>query len=151
MPFVVRWPGQIQPASFSNEIICHVDMLATFAAIVGQQLPKTSAADSHNLLPVLLGKKRNGPVREATIFQSSGRVQAVRQGPWKFIPRLGSCGFSQPRFEKPTKGGPTGQLYNLADDPGETKNLFVEHPEIVKRLQGIYSRYEKKGFSRPVN
>ena len=48
---------------------------------------------------------------------------AIRQGEWKLELGLGSGGFSEPKRLKPEPGGPEGQLYNLAQDPGENDNL----------------------------
>ena len=63
-----------------------------------------------------------------------------RSGPWKYIDRLGSGGFSKPSRVEPEAGGPTGQLYNLDDDPGETDNLFLKRPEVVARLKKELAR-----------
>jgi hypothetical protein len=59
---------------------------------------------------------------------------SIRMGDWKLITALGSGGFSQPKIIKPEPDGPTGQLYHLTNDPGETTNLYLDHPEIVTRL-----------------
>jgi hypothetical protein len=65
---------------------------------------------------------------------------SIRSGPWKLINKLGSGGFSRPQHVKPSVDGPQGQLYNLDDDPRETQNLWLQHPEIVKRLQAELAR-----------
>jgi len=59
----------------------------------------------------------------------------IRSGEWKLIDRLGSGGFSRPSTVKPASGDPQGQLYHMAEDPGETNNLYLERPEVVARLQ----------------
>jgi hypothetical protein len=64
----------------------------------------------------------------------SAKVMTVREGDWKLINALGSGGFSRPKSVKPKPAGATGQLYHLGKDPSESNNLFLEHPEIVKRL-----------------
>jgi arylsulfatase A len=43
-----------------------------------------------------------------------------------------------------------GQLYNIADDPGERKNVYAEDPEIVQRLTELLERYRRDGRSRPI-
>src|SRR5947207_11984821 len=57
VPFIARWRGQIAPGTTSAETICHVDFLATVAAILGTKLPDDAGEDSYNLLPVLRGEK----------------------------------------------------------------------------------------------
>ena len=149
MPFVARWPGRVEAGSTSDETICFTGMLATFADLVGVDLPDYAGEDSFSILPSLLGKPRGGPVREATVSLSSGGITAIRRGEWKLIPALGSGGFSQPRREEPIPGGPRGQLYNLAADPSETIDLWLEEPEVVERLAELLETYERSGRSRP--
>ena len=150
MPFIARWPGKIKADSTSTETICFTDMLATFAAITGRKLPSDAGEDSYNLLPLMLGETHASPLREATIHDSQNSdVLSVRAGDWKLIPILGGAGFTKPARIKPEPGGPTGQLYNLADDPGETKNLFAEKPEIVARLKALLTKYQTETRSAP--
>ena len=79
------------------------------------------------------------PIRDATVLRLN--VSVMREGKWKLIDHLGSGGFSKPRRVKPTEGGATGQLYDLEADLGETKNLWQEHPGVVKRLRARLARY----------
>jgi arylsulfatase A len=148
VPFLARWPGHIEPAATSTETICHTDMLATFAEIAGQKLPKDAGEDSYSILPALLGKQRDGPIREATVHHSSQGVFAIRQGDWVLIEGLGSGGFSVPQKIEPVPNGPKGQLYNLAKDIGQERNVYLDNPEIVARLHDLLERYKKQGYSR---
>lgn len=146
IPFIARWPGKIKSGATSAETICFTDMLATFAAISGTKLPANAGEDSYDLTPILLGEKRDKPVREVTIHEASyGSLFAIRVGEWKFIPQLGSGGFTKPSKVQPKPGEPAGQLYNLASDPGETKNLHAEEPEIVAQLTKLLEKYVIQG------
>ncbi|QGJ70227.1 Choline-sulfatase [Planctomycetales bacterium 10988] len=150
MPFLVRWPGTVKPGSVSEEIVCHTDLMATVAEIVKMKLPKNAGGDSVSYLPALKGEVREQPLREALIITCSKKTFAVRQGPWKLITNnLGSGGFTPPRYVEPEKDGPQGQLYHLATDLSETKNLYMEHPEIVKKLEAILKRYQEQEDSVP--
>ncbi|MBI1901052.1 MAG: arylsulfatase [Planctomycetia bacterium] len=148
VPFVVRWPGHVEPGTTSTQLACHTDILATVAEVVGEKLPSDAAEDSYSLLPALTGSG-GGARREAVVHHSGDGMFAIRQGDWKLIEGLGSGGFTQPKTEKPQPGGPTGQLYNLKDGPGETKNLFLDRPEVVAKLQAMLDRYRSEGRSRP--
>ncbi len=150
VPFLCRWPGRIKPGTQSRQTICLTDMLATFAAVVGDSLPASAGQDSCNILPALLNPDLEKPIREATVHHTGNGVFAIRQGPWKLIQGLGSGGFTAPAQVKPKPGGPQGQLYNLQDDPGEQKNLWLEKPEIVERLTTLLERYKQQGYSRPM-
>jgi arylsulfatase A-like enzyme len=79
------WPGKIRPGSISNEIVCHVDLMATVAAILGTKLPDNAGEDSYNILPALLGQPRDRPIREATVHHSCNGHFAIRKGPWVLI------------------------------------------------------------------
>jgi arylsulfatase A-like enzyme len=110
-------------------------------------VPDGAGEDSFDLTPLLLGT-RAGPVREATVHTSSRGVTAIRAGEWKLIPQLGSGGFSAPARVNPKNGEPPGQLYNLAQDPAEQKNLYADHPEVVTRLAALLEKYKKDSRSR---
>ena len=150
VPFVVRWPGRIRAGSVSHELISLVDLMATFASVTGQALPDDAGEDSYDLMPVLLGEPLEGPIREAAVHHSVTGAFAIRQGSWKLIEGLGSGGFTQPVSVEPGPGDPLGQLYHLRDDPGETNNLYAEHPEVVERLSALLNRYREQGYSRPM-
>lgn len=149
VPFIARWPGKIRPGRSSNELICLTDMLATIAAVIGAELPQDAAEDSYNLLPALLGKKLNGPIREAIVHHSIDGTFAIRQGRWKLALGLGSHGFSQPKEIKPQPGGAAGQLYDLSRDPAEQHNLWQQRPEVVARLTALLQKYQREGRSIP--
>jgi arylsulfatase A len=149
VPFIARWPGHIEAGSVSDEPICHVDLLATCAAILGARLPVNAGEDSHNILPALRAETLSRPIREAVVHHSSNGMFAVRSGKWKLIVGLGSGGFSRPARVEPKESGPTGQLYDMEADPSETQNLYLERPDVVKRLEGLLERYKSSGRSAP--
>jgi arylsulfatase A len=146
VPFIARWPGKIKAGTTSDEIICLTDLMATCAAIVGTELPKDAGQDSYNILPALLGKKLDKPIREAIVHHSGAGVFAIRQGEWKLILESKGAGY----HDGPPKRGSPGQLYNLADDPYEKNDLWEKHPKKVKRLTKLLDKYKKQGCSRPV-
>jgi arylsulfatase A len=150
MPFIVRWPERVKPGTVTGQTICFTDLLATFADICGKPLPAGAGPDSFSLLPVLEGTQaEDQPIRGPVVMQAgSAPAMMIRSGDWKLIDRLGSGGFSDPKNIQPDPGGPTGQLYNLRDDPAETNNLYQKHPGIVKRLEGEMQSIEKTGRSR---
>ncbi|MCF6285795.1 MAG: arylsulfatase [Candidatus Hydrogenedentes bacterium] len=135
VPFIARWPGHVPAGTTSDALIELTDLIATCAAIVGANMPPKAGEDSRNILPTLLGKKTEKPVREFAIHHSLWGHFAIRQGPWKMIPRRGSGGFTRPREIEASEGEATGQLYNLEQDPSETTNLWMQQPDIVQQLQ----------------
>lgn len=146
MPFIVRWPGRTPAGAVNPVTISFVDLLATFAEINGVTLPRDAGEDSFSLLPALLGQAPRA--RPPVIALSSRGVLSLREGSWKFIPALGSGGFSVPATERATDGGPTGQLYDLATDPSEQNNLWQQKPEVVSRLTAELERARAAGRTR---
>ncbi len=146
-PFIARWPARIAPGGVCDEPICLSDLMATCASIVGDPLPSDAGEDSCDILPALCGEPLDAPIREAIVHHSGNGMFSLRQGRWKLIRGLGSGGFSEPRGAEPGPGDPVGQLYDMADDPAEGRNLYAERPEIVERLTAILDRYIADGRS----
>jgi arylsulfatase A-like enzyme len=147
IPFLARWPGRIPAGTVSSELGCLTDFMATAAGIVGAELPRNAGEDSYDLLPAMLGRK-GAPIREAIVHHSNLGMFAIRQGKWKLELGLGSGGFTPPARIEPTPGGPTGQLYNLENDPAEEVNLYQQQPEIVAQLTALLEHYQQQGHSR---
>ena len=150
MPFIVRWPGRVKAGTVTDQTISFTDLLATFADICGKPLPIDAGPDSFSFLPVLESRQdKDTPIRGPIVMQAgSASTMMIRSGDWKLIDHLGSGGFSKPSKIQPEPGGPQGQLYNLRDDPAETKNLYQQNPEIVTRLEAEMQHVKSSGHSR---
>ncbi len=148
VPFLARWPGKVTPGSTCNQMISLVDILATTAAIVGEELPAASKAaeDSRSFLPAILGDTTK-PVRDDMIVHSSDGVFAIRKGPWKWIEGV-PVDEIKPGARKARANQLRSQLYNTQDDPAETKDVGAQHPEVVRELRALLSRYRDGGYSR---
>ena len=156
VPFLARWPGHIPAGAVSEETICHVDFMATCAALLGAKLPPNAGEDSYNILPVLLGEKRGEPVREATVLHGGDGKFALRQGEWVFIDAPtgdGNGHHGEPEWFKQERGygsnSSPGLLYNLHDDLPQRQNHYAERPEVVARLKALLDRYKADGRSTP--
>jgi len=149
VPFLVRWPGKAPAGTTSHETISLVDLLATFAAVLGKPLPiaKNAAADSFNMLPAFLGKSPQTPIRNAFITHSADGVFAIRQGPWKFIEGKAAKPFD--RVPAPRRAELNPQLFHLPADPREQNNLVQQHPEVAQRLSALLNEGRDKGYTRP--
>lgn len=150
VPFLVRWPGRIAAGSRSDELVCLTDLLATCADLFGETLPDDAGEDSVSILPALLGKPHATPLREAVVHHSVFGAFAIRRGEWKLALCPGSGGWSDP---KPGAAGgqglPPRQLFNLASDIGEQRNLVEAHPEKAEALAALLRSYVENGRSTP--
>jgi len=156
VPFLACWPGKIKAGAVSDETMCHVDFMATVAAILGAKIPNTAAEDSVNVLPVLLGEKISAPAREATVHHSSSGKFAIRKGDWVLIdaPSGDDNGArGEPQWFKDergyTKHDQPGELFNVHDDLAERHNYFAEKPELVRELKTLLEKYKADGRSTP--
>ncbi len=157
VPFVVRWPGHVKPGTSSDEPICHVDLMATVATILGAVLPENAGEDSYDLLPVFRGAAYSRPLRQATVHHSGSGRFAIRQGDWVLIAAPGgddngrSQNGSEPAWYKAERGYPAAErqmeLYRLGDDPAERQNVAAQHPEVVNDLRALLARYIQEGRS----
>lgn len=150
VPFIARWPGRIEPGVVIDEPICLTDLMATFAAVAGVDLPTEAGPDSVDISPALLrGKGRRKPLREAIVSHSENGTFSIRRGGWKLVlDNQTSGGWMVPEGQPPIPGSP-GQLYNLAEDPAETRDLWAERPDIVAELTALLNKYRRDGRSVP--
>ena len=143
VPLLVRWPGQIK-RGVSAALVSQTDLLASFASLTKQSLAAQDAPDSFDVMNALLGKAKTG--RDALIEQAG--ALSLRQGPWKYIEPS-----NQPKMNRNTHtelgNDPAPQLYNLAADLGETRNVAPQHPERAKAMAAELQRIRQSGRSRP--
>ena len=117
VPFIAYWPGKIKPG-VSDQPLAFWDLLPTLAEIVGQPAP--AGIDGNSMLPTLLGR---GAQRQHEYFywefHERGFAQAIRMNQWKGVRKTG-----QAKLE----------LYDLSNDPGETRNVAEANADIAKKL-----------------
>ncbi len=131
VPMIVRWPGRVEPGTTSDHVSAFQDFMPTLAGISGSQTP--SDMDGISLLPTLLGRGEQKKHDYLYWEYRSRRCQAVRMGDWKAVYHI-----RQDRFE----------LYNLADDIGESQNIASRHPDTARTMKEIMrtARTESKEF-----
>lgn len=164
VPFIVRWPGKVKAGTTSDQLFGNVDMLATLAAVTGQELDKVQQADSVNVLPAWLNDSSE-PVRDDLLLAPHKTTHfSIRLGKWMYIPARGSGGFGGKKPGDHTFGGPPAasyvgsvnsdledgkikedapqaQLYDLEADVLQTHNVIDENPEVVKKLSSLLALY----------
>jgi len=149
VPTILHWPAEIT-AGESDALLSQVDLYASLAALVGQELADDEAIDSLEMLGAFLGQNQTG--REYLLEEGIAGV-AIRQGRWKYIP---ASKRKNGRAVIPVKMTETGwsqrpRLYDLETDIGERNNLADAMPEKVTELQAKLDEFVASGFrSRPV-
>lgn len=150
VPFVARWPGKVTAGTVCDQTICLTDLMATCADLLHVQLPDTTGEDSVSILPALLGTT-TGPLREAVVHHSVNGRFSLRQGKWKLelCPGSGGIGGEPTDVQAVMNGLPTIQLYDMSQDDVEKINVADQHPEVVRRLTALLTKYVVDGRSTP--
>ncbi len=130
VPLAVRWPGVVKPGARCDTPVMIMDYFPTFAEVLGQKVSQT--LDGASILPLL--QQTGKPARNTFYwhyphYMFSYGGTAIREGDYKLLQF-----YVDGRVE----------LYNLADDVGEQKNLAEAMPDRVKRMQEKLREWQKE-------
>ncbi len=142
-PTIARWPGKIAPGTTCDELASTIDILPTVAKLIGAELPNHKI-DGKDIRPLLFSEAgARSPHESFYCYYQGGQLQAVRDRQWKLhLPHSYRTMAGKPGG---TGGIPTSysqakiglELFDLKNDPGETKNIAAENPKVVQRLQAF--------------
>jgi arylsulfatase A len=119
VPCIMRWKGTIPSGSVCKGLASSLDFLPTIASFIQKGLPTNRRIDGVDISSLMLSSEKPSP-RDCFFYYKGNDLEAVRNGKWKLHVKK--------------KEGPIDELYDLETDPGETKNLYHLHPEVVKEL-----------------
>ncbi len=128
IPFLVSWPGKLPAGKDYTQPVISLDVFPTAAALAGAKIPDDVKLDGVNILPFLNGEKKGAPHERLFWRTGGGAAHAVRQGDWKLVKLQNQ----------------SAELYNLADDIGEARNLAAQQPEITAQLQQTVNAWDKE-------
>jgi arylsulfatase A len=132
VPCLVRWKGRIAPRTTSDRVTGFEDWLPTLLELIGEGKSGPRGIDGISFAPTLLGKRQRA---RSFLYRESpgyGGQQSIRVGDWKAIRTNLNPG---PRAVNQAPG--EIELYNLATDPGETRNVVSDNPKVVARLSKL--------------
>ena len=143
VPCVMRWPGRIPQGTTSDDMFMTIDLLPTLARLVGAPLPQ-QPIDGLDVWPILAGQKGARNPHDAYFFyyhQNELHAVTSGDGQWKLLlPHTyrtladGSGGTNGVPAKYENRKLATPELYDLANDVSELRNVAGQHPEIVQRL-----------------
>jgi arylsulfatase len=146
VPAMVRWPGHIKPAKWTNEIVHHMDWFPTFLAAAGDANVKEELKagvhndamnrdykvhlDGYNILPLLTGEAAESPRKEVFYFSDDGDLTALRYGDWKILFMEQPVAGTFRVWQQPFVPMRVPFVFNLRRDPYEratiTSNSYYE-------------------------
>ncbi len=125
VPFLAQWKGTLPKGKIYRQPVISLDVFATAAALSKASLPKNKKFDGVNLMPYLTGEKKEAPHQK--LFWRIGARAALRVGDWKLL-----------RQTKLANG--SWELYNLAEDLREAKNLATTQPSKLDELKTAWEK-----------
>ncbi len=153
VPAILRWPGKIPENVTSDALTTIMDLYPTIANLVGADLPDDRVIDGKDIWPLLAGQTEESP-HNAYYYYRLRRFEAVRVGDWKLHLEGKRTDYNNVHFDYTDDfvSLRDEQLYNLAEDIGEQRNLVLDHPEIVERLKNAAAEHQRdiKENSRPL-
>lgn len=151
IPYIVRWPEQIAAGTENEHFVELADFYATALEMAEKYspgprtpVPAIGGEDSFSMLSLLLGE-RAPAYRSFAIHHSSEGKWAVRRGRWKLLLHPGSGG----NEVECTENGDPVQLYDMETDRFETRNVYADHPDIVRDLKRLCLDAITRGRSTP--
>ena len=139
VPTIAHWPKKIVSGQVSNALISHVDLYASIASILNQELKDDEAPDSYNMVEAILGKDEKG--RDYLLEEAFS--YSLRYGNWKYIKPVKNARANG--WIKSNKGIEPGfstkpQLFDLSKDIFEENNLADQNKEILKKMENELKR-----------
>ena len=131
VPFMAKWPAQINPGTSMDAPIHHNDIYSTIAAAAGVQVPQDRKIDGVDLLPYIRNEVEGEP--HQTLFWREGHQHAVLHKGWKLI--------SAEQSNLPQPAPRAKWLFNLALDPTEQNNLAADNLEKVAELETLLAAH----------
>jgi arylsulfatase A-like enzyme len=140
VPFITYWKGKITPKT-SDLLVCQLDLLNSFAALVGSDI---KPQDGEDMSKVLLGTAKKG--RENLILEASSRT-SLRQGDWVLIPA-----YNGPALNKEVNielgNLKEDGLFNLKNDPSQINNLAQSEPKKLSEMKTTFVKLRGEGFGK---
>jgi len=130
IPFCVQWKGVIPPGQTLDSPINTLDVLPTVISAAKGKIQKSWKLDGVNLLPYLTkGQKQ---LSDRYLYWRFLHGWAIRDNTWKLVKPWGGRDWDANR--KP-------ELYRIASDIGEKKNVINEYPDVAERLQKAWDSW----------
>ncbi|MBE0685935.1 MAG: sulfatase [Anaerolineaceae bacterium] len=150
IPTIAHWPDKIPPASVCDSTAMNIDWFPTCLQLAGISIPEDRVIDGKDISNLILGKDTTSP-HECLYFYHNEKLEAIRVGPWKYIPKVHTYTWPMPldKFWGSAGSAQSPWLFNLETDPSESYNLKDDHPEVIERLQQMFTQWVEEMEANP--
>lgn len=172
VPMIAAWPGRIPEGTESDALISQIDLLATFAGLLERDID--TGPDSVDQSQELMGQAKEPLRDELVVLSNSPKHLSIRTKRWLYIPAQGEGGFKKTNWGEHALGAvgamkttgqinsdvadgkvkpdaPKTQLYDLINDPRQTRNVVNEHPDVAKKMHARFEHYRAQiGENKPL-
>jgi arylsulfatase A len=146
---IMKFPGKLEAGSELNQAICSIDILPTIAHLTGAPLP-ANEIDGQNVWPLLSGVKGAKNPHNYYALSIGRNLEAIvsADSRWKLhlphryrtVEKPGNDGMPGPSVRRDIELS----LFDLSNDPTESKNVIGDHPEVAKKLQAFAQAHQSK-------
>ncbi len=148
VPYLFKWPNKIEAGSSSEERITHVDLFPTFLDMADLPRPEDHPLDGEVLTPLLTGKSEQLPARPIVCYYPKYAGFSDKTNTWR-VPWRNVLFDGDYKLRENVEYS-SYELYNLKNDPQETKDLTASHPEKVQQLTQKLRDWEKQVGAQPL-
>ncbi len=142
-PFIIRYPHLLSPNRSIDIPMMAIDILPTIAEVTHTSLPDKTI-DGRSVWKILTGESKDSPQEAYFFYYKVNELQGVRYGKWKlYFPHT----YRTMQGQVPGKDGLPGEynyvalkelaLYDVSRDPSETKNVAMDYPDIVEKINQL--------------
>ena len=156
VPFIVSWPGKVQPGNVSHAAVLNLDLFPTLLSMAGVALPEDRIIDGKNIQGLLTGEETKSP-HEAIFFYHYDLLEGMRAGQWKYFRKMNRYAWPIPldaatvpnKLGKSQLGSRWPLLYNLSIDPSESYNAINTYPDIGEKMHTRLIKWELETRKNP--
>ena len=130
VPCIMHWKGKVPAGSSCDEIAATIDLLPTIAGLSGAEMPNDRTIDGKDIWPLIAGKKGAQTPHKIYFFYKGNKLESARQGKWK--------------LRRSGKNSQPVELYDLASDISESKNLAKENEILVNEMIKKMNLFDEK-------
>lgn len=149
VPFIVKWPGQVDAGAVSNKLVSQVDIMSTIDEITGVNIEKNVGSDSKSFLSLLKDENAKD-YRNLVVHNTYKGIWGLREGKWLYINKKTGGHSKMTKSFKKLKGyrdfNSDNLLFDMEKDPEQRINLSLQFPDKIANMKILLQKELDKGY-----